>query len=107
MIFSCFKWKLKEKVGGLLGVGGVGAKGMLASPPSKIIGGLNPPPLPLFLRLCNIKPFKDLNCEKVLLTKRPLFFISVIGILETFLVVVILPLLQLPTLQAPDCLQVP
>ena len=44
-IFSCFTWKLKEKMGGLLGGGGGGrAKGMLA--PSQIIGGPPPPLLP-------------------------------------------------------------
>ena len=45
MIFSCFTWKLKEKVGGLLG----GAKGMLA--PLSNYWGAAPPP-PLFLCLC-------------------------------------------------------
>ena len=50
MIFSCFIQKLKENVGGLLGGGG--AKGYVAPPPLKLLGGLAPPgPPPLVLRL--------------------------------------------------------
>ena len=57
VIFSCFLREIEGKYGWIIvGVGGGGAKGMLA--PSQIICGggashLPPPPLPpLFLRLC-------------------------------------------------------
>ena len=50
VIFSCFTYKLKENVGGLLGGGGGGAKGMLDSH-LKILGSLPPT---LFLRLCSL-----------------------------------------------------
>ena len=46
LFFSCFTWKLKEKVGGLLGGGGGGGGQRVCWPPSQIIGGggLSPPP---------------------------------------------------------------
>ena len=59
MIFSCFTYKLKENVGGLLGGGGGGgSKGYVAPPPAfKLWGGggclPSPPPLPMPM---NLKP---------------------------------------------------
>ena len=50
MIFSCFTWKLKEKVGGLFGGGGGGQR-LCWPPPLKLLGGCPPAP-PLSLRLC-------------------------------------------------------
>ena len=58
MIFSCFTWKLKEKVGGLLGggvlFGGGGGKGYVG-PPLKLLGAWPPPlPTPMLLRFSQI-----------------------------------------------------
>ena len=59
VIFSCFTWVLKEKVGGLFrGGGGGGGKGYVGPPPPlKLLGGPGPPhPTPMCRNLQGDNP---------------------------------------------------